>query len=148
MGVGEAKSPSLTDLTIPDGEGEASSEVRRTERVGKKDHCLFSRKVTLGFRRGKTEDGRNRGETCPRDPSPKSGSRWGGRRSSCSRRGTEWLALGAGLRPSRDEALLQLGQKLSAAWGTVRGWRCLGPHVCVSVSHSRPASAPSRLPSP
>lgn len=107
MGVGEAKSPSLTDLTIPDGERKTSSEVRRTERVGEKDHRLFSRKVALGFRGGKMEDGRNRGETCPRDPSPKSGSRWGGRRSSCRCRGTEWLALGAGLRPSRDEALLQ-----------------------------------------
>lgn len=65
MGVGEAISPSLTDLTIPDGEGKTSSEVRRTERVGEKDHRLFSRKVALGFRGGKMEDGRNRGRPAP-----------------------------------------------------------------------------------
>lgn len=74
MGVGEAISPSLTDLTIPDGEGKTSSEVRRTERVGEKDHRLFSRKVALGFRGGKMEDGRNRGRPAPETPAPSLGA--------------------------------------------------------------------------
>lgn len=31
----------------------------------KKDHNLFSQRVSLGFRGGKMEDGSSRGETCP-----------------------------------------------------------------------------------
>lgn len=78
------------------------------------------------------EVGRNRGETSPHPPRPQP-QVWEGRGEEekllqLQRCGA--AALGAGLRPGRDEVLLQPGQEWSAVRGVGREGGARGVHPC------------------